>query len=97
MHTDKKLLAAIRENVAVALREDIGDGDLTAALIGPATLVVAVSTPREPMVMAGRPWVDEVWTGALDPERRANGPEFSAAAIGDGDGHKSVCAGCRRQ
>ena len=67
MHTDKKLLAAIRENVAVALREDIGDGDLTAALIGPATLVVAVITTREPMVMAGRPWVDEVCR-QVDPE-----------------------------
>ena len=60
MQIDTELSAVIRENVALALREDIGDGDLTAKLVGPAAAGEASITAREPMIMAGQPWVDEV-------------------------------------
>ncbi|HEY5647094.1 MAG TPA: carboxylating nicotinate-nucleotide diphosphorylase [Pseudomonadales bacterium] len=52
--------AAIRANVAAALAEDVGDGDVSAALIDPATTASARVITREPGVIAGLPWVREV-------------------------------------
>jgi nicotinate-nucleotide pyrophosphorylase (carboxylating) len=52
--------ATIRNDVARALAEDVGDGDLTAGLISAASLANAKVITREAMVMAGQPWVDEV-------------------------------------
>jgi len=60
MVTDEKLLTEIRDSVARALREDVGDGDLTAQLIPPSTEIDATIITRQQMTMAGRPWVDEV-------------------------------------
>lgn len=57
---DDKLEAHIRESVAAALAEDIGDGDLTASLIAPEAKIQATVITRESMTMAGRPWFDEV-------------------------------------
>lgn len=48
-------------NVSAALSEDVGDGDVTAALIDPKTQATAVVITREAGVMCGRPWVDEVF------------------------------------
>ena len=56
---DTSLSAEICKNVADALREDVGDGDLTARLIPEAERIDATIVTREPMTMAGRPWVDE--------------------------------------
>jgi len=50
----------IRAAVTRALAEDIGSGDLTAALIAPTASVEATLITREPMTMAGQAWVDEV-------------------------------------
>lgn len=47
--------------VAGALAEDIGDGDLTAALVDADTLVGATIVARQSLVLAGHPWVDEVF------------------------------------
>lgn len=64
---DAHLLAtAIKTNVRHALDEDMGDGDLTAQLIPAGQQAVARVLTREPMVLAGRPWVDAVFA-ALDP------------------------------
>ncbi|MDH3806904.1 MAG: nicotinate-nucleotide diphosphorylase (carboxylating), partial [Gammaproteobacteria bacterium] len=60
MQTDDTLLAEIRESVSRALREDVGDGDLTAQLIPASASIDATIITRESMTMAGRPWVDEV-------------------------------------
>ncbi len=60
MHVDETLQATIREDASRALSEDVGDGDLTAALIPDSAVVDARIVTREPMIMAGRPWVDEV-------------------------------------
>lgn len=50
----------ISKSVVEALAEDIGDGDLTAILIDEAASIEATIVTREDMVMAGRPWFDEV-------------------------------------
>lgn len=52
---------SIGPTVSAALREDIGDGDLTASLIDADTVVGATILARESLVLAGQPWVDEVF------------------------------------
>lgn len=47
--------------VANALREDIGSGDLTAALVPADRTAVARVICRESAVICGRPWVDAVF------------------------------------
>jgi len=47
--------------VAAALAEDIGDGDLTAALIDEDEVVGGTIIAREPLVLAGHPWATEVF------------------------------------
>lgn len=58
---DEKLSRAIGENVAAALAEDIGSGDLTAGLVPVGSSISASIFTRENAVMAGQPWVDEVY------------------------------------
>jgi nicotinate-nucleotide pyrophosphorylase (carboxylating) len=48
-------------SVALALAEDLGDGDLTASLIPEDTLAEAVVISREPGVLCGVAWFDEVY------------------------------------
>ena len=52
---------SIGPSVAQALAEDIGKGDLTAALIDADAVVGATILAHESMVLAGQPWVDEVF------------------------------------
>ncbi len=47
--------------VAAALREDIGSGDITAALVPAAQQARAQVIVREPAVICGQPWFDEVF------------------------------------
>lgn len=58
--------AAIRSNIAAALTEDIGAGDITAQLIPEDAQGRARVISREPMILAGRPWVDALFR-SLDP------------------------------
>ncbi|MEL7187369.1 MAG: carboxylating nicotinate-nucleotide diphosphorylase [Pseudomonadota bacterium] len=53
--------ASIGPSVAAALAEDIGTGDLTASLVDAEAIVGAQIIARESMVLAGAPWVDEVF------------------------------------
>ncbi len=69
MNIDEELGAAIQKNVADALAEDVGSGDLTASLVPETSNVSASIFARENAVMAGRPWVDEVYA-QLDPDIR---------------------------
>ncbi len=55
----------IPAQVARALAEDIGSGDVTAALV-PAGNASATLITRDPMVLCGTAWVDEVFR-QLDP------------------------------
>ena len=66
MEIDERLRRSIQKNVADALAEDIGIGDLTANLVPNESTVSARIFTRENAVMAGRPWVDEVYV-QLDP------------------------------
>ncbi len=58
---------AVAEDVARALAEDIGSGDITAALIGDQTRAQARIISREAGIACGRAWVDEVFR-QLDPQ-----------------------------
>ena len=69
MNIDEQLGAAIQKNVADALAEDVGGGDLTASLVPETSNASASIFARENAVMAGRPWVDEVYA-QLDPDIR---------------------------
>ena len=69
MNIDEQLGAAIQKNVADALAEDVGSGDLTASLVPETSNASASIFARENAVMAGRPWVDEVYA-QLDPDVR---------------------------
>ena len=57
----------IAANVQAALAEDIGSGDITAALIPENTTASARIISREPGIICGKPWVDGVFA-AVDPE-----------------------------
>ena len=58
-----------RADVARALAEDVGDGDLTAALVDGARMARARILARESAVICGTPWV-EAAVHALDPQAR---------------------------
>jgi nicotinate-nucleotide pyrophosphorylase (carboxylating) len=51
---------SIRETVSRALDEDIGSGDVSAALVAPDTQARAVVITRDPGILCGLPWVVEV-------------------------------------
>jgi len=55
------LQAGLARTVAAALAEDIGSGDITAALVPAAQQAEATVLCRESAVICGRPWVDEVF------------------------------------
>lgn len=59
----------IAAQVALALAEDIGSGDLTAQLIDPATTMRATVISRESAVLCGTDWFDEVFR-QIDPRVR---------------------------
>src|SRR3569833_3286446 len=59
--TPVSLPADLRETVARALEEDIGSGDLTAALIPNTIQVCATVISRETAVICGTAWFDEVF------------------------------------
>lgn len=56
----------IAKQVALALQEDMATGDINAQLIPASQIDTATIISREPMVMAGRPWVEAVFA-LLDP------------------------------
>jgi nicotinate-nucleotide pyrophosphorylase (carboxylating) len=56
-----------RRDVALALTEDVGGGDLTAGLIRAGTVAKAKIIAREDAVLCGSPWVTAAFT-ALDPQ-----------------------------
>ena len=60
-------LEGISQTVAAALAEDLGDGDITAQLVDAEETAAAQVLTREPCVVCGRPWVDEVFR-QVDPD-----------------------------
>ncbi|MBB3331711.1 nicotinate-nucleotide pyrophosphorylase (carboxylating) [Halomonas campaniensis] len=63
------LCADMRRNVAAALMEDVGDGDVTAKLVPFDCIGEAVITAKETAIVCGAGWVDEVFY-QIDPEVR---------------------------
>lgn len=59
--------AVVQRNVRAALEEDIGSGDITAALIAPGSRATGRVITREDGVQCGQPWVDAVFA-ALDSD-----------------------------
>ena len=58
---------SIAAQVRQALAEDLGDGDLTAALVPPQTQVRARVVVREDAILCGSNWFSEVFQ-QLDPD-----------------------------
>jgi nicotinate-nucleotide pyrophosphorylase (carboxylating) len=57
----------ISKMVKTALEEDIGSGDITAQLISESTFAQARIITREPMILCGAAWVNEVFK-QIDPQ-----------------------------
>ena len=75
----------IRDQVALALAEDIGTGDLTASLISESERARATLICREDAVACGRDWINAVFE-ALDPSaqidwRCQDGEDLKAGEI----------------
>ena len=67
MISREQLLSAIQHNITVALAEDIGAQDITASLIPADHQATARVLTREAMILAGRPWVEQLFA-QLDPQ-----------------------------
>jgi nicotinate-nucleotide pyrophosphorylase (carboxylating) len=65
------LAPVIRSDVANALAEDIGSGDVTASLVPKDLVAKARVVTREAAVLCGNAWFDEVFR-QIDPETRLN-------------------------
>jgi nicotinate-nucleotide pyrophosphorylase (carboxylating) len=61
------LATAVADNVGSALEEDLGTGDLTAGLVPTDAYARAIVIAKEPMTVAGQPWVNAVFS-RLDPK-----------------------------
>ena len=66
MMKDPDLAALAQADVARALAEDVGTGDLTAGLIAPTRRARARILARESAIICGAPWADAALR-ALDP------------------------------
>ena len=62
----KQLLDSIKHHVTLSLEEDIGSGDITAQLIPAQNTLSAHVVTREPAVLCGTAWAEEVFA-QLDP------------------------------
>jgi nicotinate-nucleotide pyrophosphorylase (carboxylating) len=56
----------LQSDVLKALEEDVGSGDVTAALLPENRIVIAEIISRETLVVCGIPWVEEIFT-IVDP------------------------------
>ncbi len=80
----KTLPEDLADQVRRALAEDIGEGDITAALLDASATSSGRAIAREGTVLCGRPWVDEVYR-QLDPNltprwRHEEGADIPAGA-----------------
>lgn len=77
MH-DRDFIARVAGDVRRALEEDVGSGDLSAALVDPGRRARARIVCREPAVICGRPWV-------METLRQAAPSVVPAWQVGDGE------------
>jgi nicotinate-nucleotide pyrophosphorylase (carboxylating) len=73
----------LARQVARALAEDVGDGDLTAALVPADRSGRATVITRETAVLCGRPWFDEVFR-QLDPAVQVTWEADEGAVVATG-------------
>jgi nicotinate-nucleotide pyrophosphorylase (carboxylating) len=77
--------ADLPDQVAAALREDIGSGDVTAQLVPEGQRVTGRVVTREEAVLCGRPWADETFrrldTGIRLTWRAADGQRLMPAEV----------------
>lgn len=74
----------VKRNVAAALAEDVGGGDISADLIQPDARARARIVTREPGVLCGRPWAEETCR-QVDPAIRLDWQVDDGAPIEPGD------------
>lgn len=74
----------VQRNVQAALAEDVGSGDITAALIPEQARASARIITREDGVLCGRAWVDQVFA-AVDPAIEVDWQACDGARISAGD------------
>lgn len=77
----------IPETVAIALREDVGAGDLTAGLIAADSRITAHLITREQAILCGTAWFDEVFR-QLDKSVEINWSANDSDSIEPG---QSIC------
>jgi nicotinate-nucleotide pyrophosphorylase (carboxylating) len=75
--------ADFADQVARALAEDVGSGDLTASLVPAGRSGRATVVTREPAVLCGRPWFDEVFR-QVDPSVRVEWDAGEGSAVEPG-------------
>jgi nicotinate-nucleotide pyrophosphorylase (carboxylating) len=77
--------ADLPDQVAAALREDIGSGDITAQLVPEGQRVTGRVVTREDAVLCGRPWAEETFrrldTGIRLTWRAADGQRLTAGEV----------------
>ena len=76
--------AVVQRNVCAALEEDIGSGDITAALINPSARANGRVITREDGVLCGQPWVNAVFA-ELDSDVRIEWHYRDGQQISAGD------------
>ena len=76
--------AVVQRNVRAALAEDVGSGDITAALIAPESRATGRVITREDGVLCGQAWVDAVFA-ELDPAVRIEWQCQDGQAVSAGD------------
>lgn len=94
MTLSEQLRVEIQRNVAVALAEDIGTGDLTAQLIPAATDARGRVVTREAAIVCGTAWFDATFA-ALDPTATVLWHVADGDAVEAGQTLCDVVAGAR--
>src|SRR5689334_20674828 len=80
--TDRPLPPAdLQEQVQRALAEDVGTGDVTAALVPAPAVSRALVITREAAILCGQPWFNAVFA-ALDPQVRIDWQVTEGASVG---------------
>ena len=76
---ESQLPKDIKPTVARAIAEDVGDGDLTADLVSADAVATAYVIAKEPCVVCGKPWFNEVFA-QLDPRVKVQWDLMEGAA-----------------
>ncbi|HZP13393.1 MAG TPA: carboxylating nicotinate-nucleotide diphosphorylase [Nevskiaceae bacterium] len=76
---ESQLPKDIKPTVARAIAEDVGEGDVTAALVAEDATATAYVIAKEPCIVCGKPWFNEVFA-QLDPRVKVQWDVMEGAA-----------------